>query len=57
MAWVVWFGVLLLSAYVVPFAFLGHVPRVWGAFLFWCLFALAAIVSMNVLMRRWRDVA
>lgn len=54
-AWIMWFLVLLLLGFSVPFLFLKDVPNLAGSFLFWTLWALAAIVSMFVAFARWTD--
>jgi len=50
-----WFGFLLLLDYTLPYTVLSGVNTVYGAFLFWNLFALVAIASMCVLLWKWRD--
>ncbi|MEW6081496.1 MAG: hypothetical protein AB1576_06945 [Bacillota bacterium] len=54
--WSLWFFVLLLSAYCVPFIMMQHVQKASGAFLFWCVFALIAIFSIAKVTAGWRDV-
>jgi hypothetical protein len=47
--------VLILLAYVVPYAILSEVAKWYGSFLFWVLIAVV-IMSVNyVLTRDWRD--
>jgi len=53
--WLIWFGLLLGSAVIVPYYFLSGVESFYGAFLYWGLFALAAIVSVVVITASWRD--
>ena len=53
--WVVWFMVLVLSAFIVPYQFLSEITRVYGAFLYWGLFALAAMISVGFITARWRE--
>ncbi|MCR4419009.1 MAG: hypothetical protein QHH27_10585 [Clostridia bacterium] len=53
--WVVWFCLLVLSAFIVPFTLLRNVVSAAGAFLYWTVFALVAMVSIVGVMRRWRD--
>ncbi len=50
-----WFSLLLLSAYIVPYGFLSDVPSMAGSFLYWSLFALAIILFILRLMSSWRD--
>ncbi len=53
--WVIWFLILVLSAFIVPFYFLSNVPKVYGAFLYWGVFAIVAIISVGVITSKWRD--
>jgi hypothetical protein len=53
--WVLWFGFLLLLDYTLPYTVLSGVSKVYGAFLFWNLFALTAVASIFVLLWQWRD--
>ncbi len=53
--WITWFGFLLLLDYTIPYKLLSGVSKFHGAFLFWNLFAIAAIVSIFVLLWKWRD--
>ncbi len=53
--WAVWFLVLVLSAFIVPYQFLSGIPKVYGAFLYWGLFALAAMISVGIITARWRE--
>jgi hypothetical protein len=53
--WVFIFFVLVLSAYVVPYMFLSNVASVYGAFLYWNVFALVAITLIIVVTNKWRD--
>ena len=53
-----WLGVLLMLvvlAFVAPYTVLSGVDRWYGAFLFWVLFALAAIGVNFAIVRRWKD--
>lgn len=52
--WSLFFLFLIISAYVVPY-FLSGVPKMYGAFLYWVLFALAAIIAMFSITSKWRD--
>ncbi len=52
--WIIWFLVLVLSAFIVPFYLLSGVEKVSGAFLYWGLFALAAMISVGVITGKWR---
>ncbi len=54
--WVVIFGVMILAAFVVPFLPpLNDLPRVYGSFLFWNVFALVVIICLGIITARWRD--
>ncbi|HHT47273.1 MAG TPA: hypothetical protein GX004_08320 [Firmicutes bacterium] len=53
--WIIFFTVLVLSAFIVPFIFFTDLPKVYGAFLFWNIFAIIAILSMLIITRQWRD--
>lgn len=53
--WILWYLLLVISAVVIPFYFLSGVTKVYGAFLFWGAFALAAIMSLGVITAGWRD--
>jgi uncharacterized membrane protein YhaH (DUF805 family) len=55
LGWLIWFCALVLSAFIVPFTVLSTVASGAGAFLYWTVFALVAIVSIIGLTRRWRD--
>lgn len=54
--WVLWFCLLLASAYVVPYGLLSHYEKMTGAFLFWSVFAIVASLSIAKLISGWRDV-
>lgn len=53
--WVAWFIVLVLSAVIVPFYLLTGVNKVYGTFLYWGVFAVAAIISIGIITSKWRD--
>ena len=53
--WILWFGFLLLLDYSIPYTALSGLGKVYGAFLFWNLFALTAIASICVIIWSWRD--
>jgi len=53
-----WLGVLavlVILAFVTPYTVLYGVDRWYGAFLFWVLFALAAMGVNFAIVRRWKD--
>lgn len=47
-------AVLVALAVVVPFTVLSSVERLWGAFLFWTLFALAVIALIVYATAGWK---
>lgn len=54
----IWVGVLLglvILGYLVPFTVLSGVEAWYGSFLFWIVFALAAIGLNVAITSRWRD--
>ena len=53
--WALIFFVLVLSAFIVPYVFLANVATVYGAFLYWNLFAIVAILLIAVVTKKWRD--
>lgn len=53
--WVLWFLTLVLAAFIVPYTLLTSIASPYGAFLFWNLFALAAIISVAIMTAGWRD--
>jgi len=53
--WVIWFVILVIPAFFVPFYFMSDVAKVYGAFLYWGVFALVAIVSVGIITSKWRD--
>ncbi len=48
------FLALIAAAYAVPYVLLRDWPVFAGAFLFWSLFGLAAIVLILIEIGRWR---
>lgn len=53
--WVSIFLVLVLSAFIIPYYFLGKITSVYGAFLFWNIFALVAIILIYIVAGKWED--
>ncbi|MGM0652197.1 MAG: hypothetical protein ACQES4_05380 [Bacillota bacterium] len=54
--WALFFAVIILSAFIVPFLPpLSDLARVYGAFLYWNVFALVVIVCLGIITARWRD--
>ncbi len=54
-AWV-WLGFLVVLDILVPWFILNRVAKMNGVFLFWILWASAAIVSAYVIFLKWREV-
>ena len=56
LAWVIVFVILVLAAFIIPFTpLLSGVTRVYGAFLFWSLFAIVVIVCIGFITARWGE--
>lgn len=53
--WVLWFTIIILAAFILPFTLLQNIQRFYGSFLFWGLFAILAIISVGLLTKNWRD--
>jgi len=53
-AWV-WFGFLLALDIAIPWFVLTHVETMSGAFLFWTLWVVVAIISAFVIFLRWKE--
>jgi len=53
--WLIWFLFLFLLDFLIPFTWLSHFQRITGAFLFWIIWILVAIVSMFMVFLKWRD--
>jgi hypothetical protein len=54
-AWI-WFALLLALDIVIPWFVLTHVEKVSGAFLFWTIWVVAAIISAFILFLKWREM-
>ncbi len=50
-----WFLFLFLLDFLIPYVWLSHFQRITGAFLFWIIWILVAIVSMFLIFMKWRD--
>ncbi|MFC4076346.1 hypothetical protein [Salinithrix halophila] len=46
---------LILAAFIIPFTLLDDVRSWTGAFLFWILFALTAVLLNAWIASKWRD--
>jgi hypothetical protein len=53
--WVIWLAVLIISAYFVPFVLLRGINQVEASFLYWTVFAIAAILSTIKITTYWSD--
>ena len=52
--WVIVFIVMVLAAFIVPFTpLLTNLTKVYGAFLFWCLFAVVVIICIGFITAGW----
>ena len=54
-AWLIWFVVLFLLDFLVPFVWLTSVQKVTGVFLFWTIWTIVAILSMFAIFLKWRE--
>jgi hypothetical protein len=54
-AWV-WLGFLVALDIAIPWFVLTRVEKMSGAFLFWTIWAAAAVASVFIILRRWREV-
>jgi hypothetical protein len=48
-------GILVISAYLIPYTVLTEVPSWYGSGLYWVLFAVASIFVMAWLTAEWRE--
>ncbi len=54
--WLIVFLLLVLAAFIIPFTpLLKNLSKVYGAFLFWNIFALVVIIGIVIITARWRD--
>jgi len=54
-AWT-WFVFLLVLNIAIPWFVLTHVEKMSGAFLFWVVWVVVAIISAFVIFLKWREV-
>ena len=54
-AWI-WFAFLLALDIAIPWFVLTNVEKMRGAFLFWTIWVVAAIITAFVIFLRWREV-
>ncbi len=53
--WAVYFLVIVVLAFVIPFTLFRDTVSFNGAFLFWCIFALAAIAGVAKITANWNE--
>ncbi len=54
--WALLFFIMIMAAFIVPFLPpLNNLAKVYGAFLFWNIFALVVIVCLGIITAKWRD--
>ena len=53
--WALYFFTIVVLAFVIPYTLLTNVVSFYGAFLFWCLFAVAAIAGVAKITANWPD--
>jgi hypothetical protein len=54
-AWI-WFTFLLALDIAIPWFVLTHVEKMSGAFLFWTVWVVVAIISAFIIFLKWREV-
>jgi len=54
-AWI-WFALLLALDIAIPWFILTRVEKVNGAFLFWTVWVVAAIISAFIIFLKWREM-
>ena len=55
LAKIIGFLAIIVLAYVVPFTVLTGLPRFWGAYLFWAILTIVAVVFMCFELSGWRE--
>ncbi len=54
--WVILFFIMILAAFILPFtSLMNELYKVYGAFLFWNLFAIVVIICLGLITAKWRD--
>ncbi|MFW6386592.1 MAG: hypothetical protein ACOCZM_01335 [Bacillota bacterium] len=53
--WLIWMAVLIVSAYMIPYGFIGDRGEITASFAYWCLFGLLAVVTTIRITGFWRD--
>ena len=54
-AWLMWLIILIFSAYIVPYFIIDEIEAVTGPFLYWTIYAVAAIISTFLIINKWRN--
>jgi hypothetical protein len=55
--WVwVWFVFMIILDLVIPWTALTHVQALGGAFTFWIIWVIVAIISAFVILPKWMEV-
>jgi len=54
-AWAIFFALIILAAFIVPYVSMSGLTKAYGAFLFWNVFAIVAIIGIGIITSRWRD--
>lgn len=54
-AWLSWFVFLFIADFVIPFHFFSDVKLMTGSFLFWIVWIVVALISMFIIVSKWRD--
>lgn len=55
LSWVFWVAVLIVSAYIIPYSFIGDRGEITASFAFWCLFGLLAVITIIRITGFWGD--
>lgn len=48
-------GIMILAAFIIPFAFLNHVEKWYGSFLFWIMLTFIVIILNAILTKDWSN--
>ena len=54
-AWFIWFSLMIFGSFLIPYTVLNHIPKMYGAYLFWVAVTLVVIVSATALTMPWRE--
>lgn len=53
--WILWISILVIAAFVLPYVLYNDYYQIEGAFLFWVIFAIIALVSTIKITTYWSD--